>query len=516
MSRITFFIVLLLSSLPLVALRAGPLERWEFHLHFSTDVRSTPYSGRVYLFFSKSRSEPRLGPGWFNPDQFVALDVQQWQPDETLVISPTTEDLLGFPVDLGNMELDGYRAQAVIRFNPVPAKIGAGSGNGYSEVVLLDSEVTQRSVELVVNKLVAGREFRETKWTRLLRVRSSLLSEFYGRDVYLNAAVNLPASYYDSPQRAYPTIFSIPGFGGTHFSASRNSPFREINDHGVEFLRVTLDPSCPRGHHVFADSENNGPVGRALVSELIGEFDRQYRSVALPNARFLKGHSSGGWSSLWLQVTYPEFFGGTWSTAPDPVDFRDFQLINLYRPKEHMYLDGEDQERPLARRRGRVVLTFRGFAEMERVLGYGGQLHSFEAAFSPRGPDGLPLPVWDRKSGRVNTDVALSWKKFDIRLILEENWPALGPRLLDKLHVFAGGQDTFYLDGAARLLQESLRQLSDNPVVEIHPDKTHGSLLTKQLRQRIDQEMATSFLKHHAADVTVSDLQIDRHGSPEN
>jgi hypothetical protein len=122
---------------------------------------------------------------------------------------------------------------------------------------VLDSTVNQNGVALV-----AGREFRETKWTRLLGIRSSLLSEFYGRDVYLNAAVNLPASYYDLPQRAYPTIFSIPGFGGTHFSASRNSPVRETNDHGVEFLRVTLDPSCPRGHHVFADSENNGPGKR--------------------------------------------------------------------------------------------------------------------------------------------------------------------------------------------------------------------------------------------------------------
>jgi hypothetical protein len=473
-------------------------------------VHSTPYSGRVYLFFSKSRREPRLGPDWFNPENFVALDVQQWKPGETLVVSPTTDGLLGFPDDFGNMELGDYRAQAVVRFNPVPSKIGTGPGNGYSQVVLLDSGVEERRVELVVDQLVADRDFRETKWTRLLRVRSSLLSDFYGRDVYLNAAVNLPASYYDSPQRAYPTIFSIPGFGGTHFGASRSSPAQETNERGVEFLRVTLDPRCPRGHHVFADSANNGPVGRALISELISEFDRQYRSVALPSGRFLRGHSSGGWSSLWLQVTYPDFFGGTWSTAPDPVDFRDFQLINLYRPREHMYLDGTDHERPLARRRDRVVLTYRGFAEMERVLGYGGQLHSFEAAFSPRGSDGLPLPVWDRTSGRVNTDVALSWKRFDIRLILEENWPALGPRLVDKIHVFAGGKDTFYLDGAARLLQQSLRQLSDNPVVEIHPGKSHVSLLTKQLRQRIDQEMVTAFLKYHAADVSVSDLQTPK------
>jgi hypothetical protein len=271
----------------------------------------------------------------------------------------------------------------------------------------------------------------------------------------------------------------------------------EENQRGVEFLRVTLDASCPLGHHVFADSANNGPVGTALVEEFIPTFDRQFRSIARPTARFLTGHSSGGWSSLWIQVTHPDFFGGTWSTAPDPVDFRDFQLINLYRESVNMYVDANEEQRPLAIVNGQVRLWYKGFADMEWTLGHGGQLHSFEAVFSPRGQDGKPLLLWDRKTGIVNTEVAKAWEKYDIRLILERNWKTLGPKLAGKLHVYVGDQDTFYLNGAVVLLKESLEKLGSNAVVEIHKGKNHSSLMTRELRNGIRSDMVQVFLKNH-------------------
>ncbi|MGH7201942.1 MAG: hypothetical protein ACREJB_15150, partial [Planctomycetaceae bacterium] len=97
----------------------------------------------------------------------------------------------------------------------------------------------------------------------------------------------------------------------------------------------------------------------------------------------------------------------------------------------------------------------------------------------------------------VNTEVARTWRKYDIRLILEENWPTLGPKLADKLHVFMGGQDTFFLEGATVLLKQSLDRLGSDAVVEIHPGKDHGSLLTRELRRRINQEMAETFRRRH-------------------
>ncbi|HLQ45237.1 MAG TPA: alpha/beta hydrolase-fold protein, partial [Planctomycetaceae bacterium] len=326
-----------------------------------------------------------------------------------------------------------------------------------------DSKTSEVSVvDLPITELVPERRFPENEWCKLLRVRSKLLSEFHKQEVNLHAAVLLPTNYQTQPERKYPVIFTIPGFGGTHFDGVRPLPIAESNDSGVEFIRVTLDPSCPLGHHVFADSANNGPFGTALVTELIPELDKQFRTDARPQARFLTGHSSGGWSSLWIMISHPDDFAGTWSTSPDSVDFRDFQQIDLYAAGENMYTDRAGARRPIARRGNQPVLWYREFDWMEEVLGPGGQLHSFEAVFSPRGSDGKPVRVWDRRTGAVDTDAAKAWEKYDTRLVLERNWPTLGPKLRGKLHVYMGELDTFYLEGATRLLQESLKKLGSD------------------------------------------------------
>jgi hypothetical protein len=130
---------------------------------------------------------------------------------------------------------------------------------------------------------------------------------------------------------------------------------------------------------------------------------------------------------------------------------------------------------------------------MEVVMGHGGQLGSFEAVFSPRGPDGKPRQLWDRATGRIDPEVAKAWEAYDIRLKLERNWATLGPKLAGKLHVFTGGDDTFYLEGAARLLGESLKKLGSDAVVEIVPGRDHGSLMDRGLRERIAREMADAF-----------------------
>lgn len=226
---------------------------------------------------------------------------------------------------------------------------------------------------------------------------------------------------------------------------------------------------------------------------MIPAVEKRFRAAGKPAGRIVTGHSSGGWSSLWLQVAYPDFFAGVWSTAPDPVDFRDFQRINIYSPEENVFLDRDGKARPLGRQKGKVILWYKSFSDMEEVLGRGGQLASFEAVFSDRGPDGRPKRLWDRKTGAIDPDVAKSWEKYDIRLVLERNWPTLGPKLRGKLRVYMGEEDTFYLQGATRLLQQSLKKLGSDAVVELFPGKDHFSLMSKEMRTRIGKEMAAVF-----------------------
>lgn len=473
------------------ALAADP----SFVLTFDPALRKEPFTGRVYVFTAPLGQEPREGPDWFHPAPFFAKDVTDWKPGEQLRFDAGDPTVLAFPRPLAEMKLEGYQAQAVARFNPFDPNVGTGVGNAYSKAGLLGER--PKDAPLALDQLVGHRPFEETKWGKLIEVRSKLLSDFHGRDVLLRGAVRLPSSYYDKPQRRYPTIFSIPGFGGDHRIDPVREPIPEQNESGVEFLRVELDPRCPLGHHVFADSANNGPVGTAFVTEFLPAYEKAFRAVPAPTARFLTGHSSGGWSSLWLQVSQPDAFGGTWSTSPDPVDFRDFQRIDLYHPGENMYVDQSGKPRPLARMNGRPVVMYRTFDLMEQVLGPGGQLHSFEAVFSPRGEDGRPVPLWSRETGAIDPAVAEAWKRYDIRLVLEQNWPALRPELPGKLHVFMGEEDTFYLEGATRLLKKTLTDLGSDATVELVPGRTHFDLLTPDLTARIRREMVETFLLRH-------------------
>src|SRR5206468_8193196 len=118
--------------------------------------------------------------------------------------------------------------------------------------------------------------------------------------------------------------------------------------------------------------------------------------------------------------------------------------IDLYEPGANVFKDRDGRRRPIARIDGREALFLDAFSRMEDVIGDGGQLRSFEAVFSPPGPDGRPRRLWDRDTGALDPEVARAWEVYDIRLVLERNWPLLGPRLADKIHVITRALDTFH------------------------------------------------------------------------
>jgi hypothetical protein len=341
---------------------------------------------------------------------------------------------------------------------------------------------------------------REVEGVVEFRLPSALLSEFWGREIFVEAGVVLPPGH-DRAERL-PVCYSIHGFGGSHRSAWRSGAElrAKIADGYPRMLYVFLNARCPLGHHEFADSVNNGPWGSALTLELIPALEAEFGAFGAPAGRFLTGHSSGGWSSLWLQVNYPDFFDGTWSTAPDSVDFRDFTGIDVYAWR-NAYQDPEGQPIQLMRRRGEWVMTIEEFVRRERARReYGGQFASFDAVFSPRGEDGRPMPMFDRETGAIDAFVAKAWEKYDISLILRRRWQELGPRLAGKLHVFMGTLDTFRLEGALRLMADELRALGSDAQIVLAEGRDHGTLFQPHaelwpdgMLTRIHREMRARF-----------------------
>jgi S-formylglutathione hydrolase FrmB len=319
--------------------------------------------------------------------------------------------------------------------------------------------------------------------TKPLDFVSPALSAFWGHDIHMRGWVLLPPGYDDARNAAarYPTAYFTHGYGGSlpglvWTAAGLDAAMRDGSM--PPMVWVLLDESSATGTHEFADSVNNGPWGRALTTELIPSLEARYRMDGKVSGRFLNGHSSGGWATLWLQVTYPKVFGGTWSTSPDSSDFRDFTGPDIYAANANVYRKPDGSAWPLVRMKGDVVATFEQYARQEAVQGeYGGQMSSFDWVFSPRGADGRPMPMFNRVSGKVDPAVASYWRAhYDIAHTLQTQWPRLKPDLDGKIHVIVGDADTFYLDGAARRLKGVLDGLGAKSEVRILPGKTHFDL----------------------------------------
>lgn len=292
-------------------------------------------------------------------------------------------------------------------------------------------------------------------------MRSTLLSAFWNQPVSISAHVLLPDSFYKEPQRQYPILYWIPGFDGNGRLNLRSeqrwqSPMRALHR---EFILVSMDGMFDGEDPVFADSANNGPWGEAFTTEFVPLTEQHFRAVGTPQTRFVAGHSSGGWAALWLQITYPDLFGGEWSISPDPVDFHSFTGPDITRaPAQNFYRDAAGHAYGIERKSGRDTET------LEQFVNSGGwvqrQMNSFDAVFSPRGKDGNPEPLFDRKTGAIDPAVAAYWEAhYDIANVLSQNWSRLGPKLRGKLHIIVGTQDTFHLEAPTQLLQQELARL---------------------------------------------------------
>lgn len=458
---------------------------------------SVPESGRILVF--AKRAEPGDKPATqvdtspFEPSgtAIAAREIRSLAPGEAASVDVETDT---FPSAFSSLPPGTYRFQAVLDRNHDYNYAGRGGGDIVSPVVearlpgplpllTLKDALPETTSEAALARMPADRA--ATLRANLAKAEavdfvSPALSAFWGRPVHIRGWAALPPGYRkDGPH--FPTVFSTGGFGSTLMSAQGNAAGMidlMAKREAPPMIWIYLDESSPTGTHEFADSVNNGPWGHALTAEFIPWIEKRYAMDARPASRFLTGHSSGGWATLWLQVRYPKVFGGTWPTSPDPSDFHDFTNIDIYAPDANAYRDAQGRPVPLVRDKGKLIATFEQFARMESVLGaYGGQLASFEWVFSPKGPDGRPLQLYDRNTGKVDPQVAAYWRDhYDIAHIVARDWGTLKPDLDGKIHLIVGTADTFYLDGPAHRLKAVFDRLGAHQQFTFIPDRTHFDL----------------------------------------
>jgi hypothetical protein len=486
---------LLAAMLALAASMAGAQQRIAVVYNAVIDNAGpapAPLDGRVFLYIAKPGAEAAVAPRFLISDQpgteqFFGVDVTAWRPG-----TPATFDaqVLGYPLaSLAGVPAGDYIVQALFNRYTVfhradghtvllPAEAGEGQdmqrkpGNLYSvpRRVHLDPHAPGTLRLTLTQAIPPLAPPPDTAWIRHLTIPSALLTRFWGRPMYVSATVVLPPGFAQHPRAHYPVMIQQNHF--TRRLAPQFDRVRALWTAGKlpHFLWVDINHANPYYDDSYAvNSANLGPYGDAIMQELIPAVEQRFRGIGQGWARFTYGCSTGGWEALADQILYPGEFNGAWGASPDPVDFRAFQIVNIYQDANAFWLQGPWSRLPRPDERrpdGGVTQTMARDVQRELVLGTHGrsadQWDAWQAVFGPVGPDGYPAPIWDPMTGVIDRQVAAYWKShFDLDAWLNAHWRTLAPKLDGKLHVYVGEMDSYYLNNAVYLMQAMINRHDD-------------------------------------------------------
>ncbi len=448
--------------------------------------------------------------------QVFGIDVDDWAPGGEAVFDSA---VFGYPIEsLAQVPPGSYQVQALLnRYETferadghvvhLPPERGEGQqwnrkpGNFYSTPREIHVDATRVDViHITLDQVIPPiPDPPETEYVKHVRIQSELLTRFWGQPMFLGAHVLLPEGFEGHPEARYPlAVFHghFPyDFGGwrteppdpeleCEYSArfdlgcynrtQQEYAYRLYQDWtGPDFPRmlvIEIQHANPYYDDSYAvNSANLGPYGDAITYELIPYIEERFRGLGEGWSRFLYGGSTGGWEALAAQILYPDEYNGAFGACPDPIDFRAYTVVNIYENENAYYVEGPFRKtlRPGHRDYlGHVSATLKDMNYRELALGTnsrsGQQWDIWEAVYSPVGGDGYPRRIWDKRTGRIDPEVAEHWREnYDLSYILRRDWATLGPKLEGKLHIYVGDMDNYYLNNAVYLTEEFLESTTD-------------------------------------------------------
>lgn len=490
-----------------------------FTISFTQALSDQAQDGRLLLMLANNdKSEPRfqINDGT-NAQLIFGVDVEGVKPGEEIVFD---EAAFGFPIqNISQIPTGEYYVQALInRYETfqlnsgktvkLPPDQGEGQqwnrkpGNFYSNSIKITLDPSNKqNIRITMDQVIPQTEKPEhTKYIRHVKIQSKLLSEFWGRPMYLGAHVLVPEGFDEHPNSRYPLMiyhghfpsdfggfrteppdptldttdytsrFKIYGYNKIQQQEAYNFYQKWISKDFPRFLVIEVQHANPYYDDSYAvNSANLGPYGDAIMQELVPEIEKQFQGIGEGWARFTYGGSTGGWEALAVQMFYPDSFNGCFAACPDPIDFRAFCLVDLYKQKNAYFYNSEFKKLPIPAHRdylGQIQSTMQEANHLELVLGTnsrsGQQWDIWEAVYSPQGEDGYPKRIFDKMTGDIDPEVAAYWREhYDLRYILERDWNTLGPKLKGKIHIYCGDMDNYYLNNAVYLMEDFLKATSN-------------------------------------------------------
>ncbi|MGH9742626.1 MAG: hypothetical protein ACRD51_09770 [Candidatus Acidiferrum sp.] len=482
-----------------------------FAISFGSKLSPTPLDGRVFVVISTTDNpEPRdqILEVEVRSQQIFGADIDALSPGQPAFIN---DDALGYPAaNFRNIPPGDYWVQAVLNkyttFHradghtiKLPMDEGEGQhwnskpGNFYSvpEKIHIDpADSSAAPIEIHLTKIVPPIEpAKDTEWVKHIKMKSEVLTKFWGRPMYLGAIVVIPEGFASHPNAHYPLLVNQGHFPEDFHGFRATPPSADLSGYALEraqsqyqfyqdwttgklprMLLLLIQHANPYYDDSYAvDSANVGPYGEAINRELIPQIEKEFRGIGQGWARAVYGGSTGGWETLATQIFYPDDFNGAWGACPDPVDFHAYQTVNIYDDKNAYFTIGpfgRIAQSEMRTPQGIILATTEGTNRWELVLGTHGrsgeQWDIWQAVFSPVGADGYPAEIWDQRTGLINHEVAQYWRDhYDLTAIMRRDWKTLGPKLQGKLHVMVGTGDTYYLDGAVHFMQHALESTAN-------------------------------------------------------
>ena len=495
----------------------GDESEIQIKIQFPSSAEQSQLDGRLLLLISNNDdAEPRFQiRDDQNTQQVYGMDVEDWQSSEEIDFQ---NDGFGFPVaSLTNLPEGDYFVQVLFHLYEtfergdghkvkLPMDRGEGQqwnrapGNFYStpQKLHLDTR-SSKSISFELDQVIPEiTPPEDTDFIKHIKIKSELLTEFWGRDMYLGAHVLLPMGFDDHPDVKYPLAI-MHGHYPHDFSGFREAPpdpdlepvysarfdidgyNRIVQEEAHNFYKMWTGRDFPRVLAILiqhanpyyddsyaVNSENLGPYGDAITYELIPHIEKTFRGIGEGWARFVYGGSTGGWEALAVQVKYPEECNGCYAACPDPIDFRAYCQVNLYEDDNAYYLEGPFKKNLVPGHRdylGRVDASLRDMNLRERALGSksrsGQQWDIWEAVYSPVASDGYPQRIWNKRTGKINKELTEYWKEnYDLAYILKRDWPKNGANWRGKIHIYCGDMDNYYLNNAVYLAEEFLEATS--------------------------------------------------------
>ena len=489
----------------------------KFEIEYSEKFQEDGFDGRLLLMISNNnRDEPRFQINDSHNTQMIfGVDVESWDANQKVVID---SEAIGYPIKSINEIQEGeYYVQAFLHkyetFNlstgysvKLPMDQGEGQKwnispkNLYStskKIKIKNSSTISISLD---NEIPPIEPAKDTDFIKHVKIKSEMLSKFWGRDMYLQANVLVPHGFDEKSNTRYPLMifhghfpntfrgfrtvpptapekdtiynsrFGITGYQYIQEKEAYDLYKNWISNDFPRFLAIEIQHQNPYYDDSYAvNSANIGPYGDAITYELIPHVEKLFNGVGEPWGRFLYGGSTGGWESLAAQVLYPKEYNGCFAACPDPIDFRAFTVVNIYEDDNAYYHEGSFRKTLRAGMRdgkGIIKNHLIQINQRESVLGSkgrsGDQWDIWQAVYSPSGDDGYPKPIWDRETGKIDKDVANYWKEnYDLSYIMKRDWDKIGKDLEGKIHIYCGDMDNYYLNNAVVLTEEFLESTTD-------------------------------------------------------